>query len=233
MKKFMNLIFAFTILILLPGCSSNSTEPDDVKNYMSLSVGDVREYLDTGFNTYQKWEIKSKIKREDGMDVFVGEWTSSLDTSKFTSYYAISGEYFIATELTKSGNTENPFQEQRLAKVNPKDGDRWQHTLGVPDSEKVFFDAEYIGGRNTPAKYFEDVFSFSLSNIAVIYYAKDFGNIGSTSPLDTSFAINLNYARINDIEIGTYVPLVQNNKMFKKNMNYAVRKVNFLGQFVD
>ena len=213
--------FSLTVFFIIAGCGSNSTEPEETNIYMSLSVGDIREYFDTGLEMYQVWEIKEKIKRSDGLDVFVGEWSSSFDTGKYSNYYAISDNYFIATDLEKTNNSENPYHEQRLAKINPKDGDRWLHTIGAADSEKVYFSAKYIGDYKTLAEDFKDVFGFTVSNIATIYYSKFYGHIGSSSPLDTTFTISLNYAKVNGKEIGKFVPFNQ-----LKNLS-ALKKVSY------
>ena len=233
MKKFFNTYLGFTILLAFISCSSNSTESEESTDYMSLAVGDIREYFDTGIEEYQTWEIKGKIKRSDGLDVFVGEWSSSIDTFTWSSYYAISDNYFISTELEKTNNSENPYHEQRLAKINPKDGDRWVHTLGVADSEKVYFSAKYIGNHSTLAEEFKDVFVFTLSDVLTIYDAKYYGNVGNSSPLDNTFTISLNYAKISGKEIGNYVSFNQQKQLSKKKANYYRRKVNFLGQFID
>lgn len=60
--RFLFPFFSLTVFFIIAGCGSNSTEPEETNIYMSLSVGDIREYFDTGLEMYQIWEIKEKIK---------------------------------------------------------------------------------------------------------------------------------------------------------------------------
>ncbi len=235
MKKSLLIFFSFTIILIHISCSSNSTGPEEIDDYMSLSVGDIREYYDADYDMYQIWEITGKTKRADSLDVFIGIYKSIYDTSNnYPSYYAIRDGYFVSTNLEKSTNLKNPFVEHRLAKLNPKDGDRWLQTEGVADSEKVYFSAEYVENYETPAAIFEDVIGFTLSDIPLtVYYSKYFGHLGSSMPIPNSIKISINYAKINGREVGEFVPLVQNKRLDKGNRNIKLRKVNILGQYIE
>ncbi len=146
------------------------------------------------------------------------------------SYYAIIGNYFVSTQLVKSNNSENPYYEQRLAEVRPKDGDRWIDILGVPDSEITYFTAKYVGSYKTSASEFKDVYGFTLSDYFTVYYANNFGHVGTGN---TDFGISINYAKINGREIGKFIPLTKPNLSAIRKSNKHFRKVNFLGQLIQ
>jgi len=232
MKKILFTLFFFPALLSQFNCNSNSTEPETTANYMSLSVGDIREYYDSTMGDYQIWEIIGKTKRSDSTEVFIGKWLSSMDTTYqgTVSYYAIRGNYFVSTELEKTNNSENPYFEQRLAEINPKDGDRWIDILGVPDSEITYFTAKYVGKYKTPASEFKDVYGYTLADYFTVYYANDFGHIATG---DSTFGISINYAKINGREIGKFMPLTKPNLSTIRKSNKHFRKVNFLGQVIE
>jgi hypothetical protein len=198
---------------------------------MSLSVGDIREYYDSTMGTYQTWEIIGKTKRSDSTEVFIGKDSYSMDTTYqgMLSYYAIIGNYFVSTELEKTNNAENPYYEQRLAEINPKDGDRWIDILGVSDSETTYFTAKYVGSYKTSASEFKDVYGFTLSDYFTVYYANNFGHIGSGN---SNFGISINYAKVNGREIGKFIPLNKPSLSAIRKSNKHFRKVNFLGQLI-
>lgn len=225
-------LIAFSVII---SCDSNSSEPEDINEYMSLSVGDIREYSITDLNMYQIWEIKAKTKRVDNTEVYIGQWSSNLDSvdQNDISYYFIRDGYFFSTNLVMTANVGNPFNEQKLAKIYPKDGDKWVHTEGGTDSNKSYFYSKYIGDYTTPAGSFKDVFGFTLDNFLTVYYAKQFGHIGSSSATNpkVSYA-QINYAKINGKDIGKFVPF-STVKLSKRNIEVSKQvKINFLGQFV-
>lgn len=230
MKKILFMLFFLPALLSQLSCNSNSTGPQPINNYMSLSVGDIREYYDSTMGNYQTWEIIGKTKRSDSTEVFIGKDSNSLDTTQSViSYYAIKGNYFISTKLEITNNSENPYFEQRLAEINPKDGDRWVDILGVPDSETIYFTAKYVGNYKTPASDFKDVYGFTLSNFFTVYYANNFGVIGSGN---SNSGISLIYAKVNSREIGKFIPLTKPNLSAKRSSNKQLRKVNYLGQLI-
>ncbi len=242
LKNVLIQFLGFVLLFSLFSCSSKntSTGPEESNNYMSLSVGDIREYYDPIIGDYEVWKITGKTKRSDGTDVYIGEWSSNLDSMSSdstslsrTSYLAIIGNYFVSTNLEKDPNSINPYGEQRLAEISPKEGDTWVHTLGVPDSEKVYFTAKYVGNFETLAGELKDVYGYTLSNFLTVYYAKDFGHVGSSSPGDSSYNFTINYSKINGKEIGKFVPFTNAKHLSKPGGNIPFRRVNFLGQIIN
>ncbi|MGK9478020.1 hypothetical protein ACSSV9_14535, partial [Melioribacter sp. OK-6-Me] len=125
-----NFIF-FPVLLILFGCE-NSNEPLVIANeYMSLNVGDIRQYCMPYSNNpeiHTVWKIAGKTHRSDGTEVFITEWYfySYDSNSKYVSYYFIRDGFLIYTELEKTSTYQgNPYSEQRLAKISPNDGDVW------------------------------------------------------------------------------------------------------------
>ncbi|MDH7605133.1 MAG: hypothetical protein QHH13_09550 [Melioribacter sp.] len=221
--------FVFTFIVF--GCES-SNEPFDFANeYMSLNIGDIRQYCMPYSNNpeiHTVWKIVGKTYRSDGQEVFLTEWYyySYDPNNKYVSYYFIRDGFLYFTELEKSSNyPENPYSEQRLAKILPEDGDIWMQTVGYlnPDSSKDYLTAKHLNEFNTPASKFKDVFAIisskgtSDTEISEIYYAKYFGHIGYSVIGDSSSFLLVNYMSIKGREVGNYVEMENSKSIYKKD----------------
>lgn len=235
-----NFIF-FSVLFILFGCES-SNEPFDIANeYMSLNIGDFRQYCMPYSNNpeiHAVWKIIGKAYRSDGTEVFITEWYfySYDSNNKYVSYYFIRDGFLIYTELEKTSTYQgNPYSEQRLAKIFPNDGDVWLQTLGYlnPDSSMDYLTAKHLNDFSTPASKFKDVFSLvssrgtSGTEVSEIYYAKYYGHIGYSVIGDSSSLLLVNYMRINGREVGKYVEM-ENSKSTFKNDNNKIQHPFFL-----
>lgn len=229
------LIF-FTSLFIVFGCE-NSNEPLDIANeYMSLNIGDIRQYCMPYSNNpeiHTVWKIVGKTNRSDGTEVFVTEWYyySYAPNNKYVSYYFIRDGFLYFTELEKTSDYPgNPYSEQRLAKILPNDGDVWIQTVGYlnPDSSKDYLTAKHLKDFNTPASKFQNVFALISSKgttgteVSEIYYAKFFGHLGYSVIGDSSSFLLVNYMSIKGREVGKYVEM-ENSKSSIKEDNYKIK----------
>ncbi|MGE5365198.1 MAG: hypothetical protein ACM3SM_13795 [Bacteroidota bacterium] len=202
----------FAALLLFYGCSK-STEPEEQKSgpYASLAVGDVRQFINLADSSTILYEIIDKTHRQDGQEIFLGRWSYGTDTSKRISYYCLKDGYLMSTELTPVQDTAkvkvNPFYEQRIAKIFPKDGDEWDNIVGDIYPEK--FKASFIGKKITACGEFGNVYCFALDEIIRVYYAENFGIIASepAGASDVNFlGVSLCYLRVGGIEKGRRLP---------------------------
>lgn len=192
-------------MLLIIGCKSNSTEPESNKtNYMLINDGDMRQYFFEMDNSYMNWEFKGKVKRPDGVICYRGLWSLMFGDEIFvdTSYYFIRDGFFIATQITPNlDNKDNLFEEQKLMKIAPKEGDTWVQIKG--DEESPVIKVVYQNQKETPIKIFTDIFSTSLHNQDLkTFYAKGFGHIGT----DMGFGMEtlVSYIKINGEVSGKY-----------------------------
>lgn len=220
MKLINNYKFIIIIFLIITGCKSN-TEPilqNLPKPYMSLHVGDIRQYYDDPEGLYLQTKIVDTTHRVDGQKVFVFEesFFSSGVVYKGTNYYFIKNGFFLQTELdtvtNPTINHDNPFLESKLAKILPKKGDYFMRTAGVQDSEKVFFKINIIDSLNTTYKTFNNVAEYQVINSSPAslrggsYYAESYGHIGSIFISNTDTAkIFIIYSKVGNKEIGKYV----------------------------
>ncbi len=138
------LIFILTSILITFCISCSEPNGPKIQNlpFVSLTIGDERQFFLSTDSSTILYAVKDKLLRSDGLTVYSYEWHYGIDTIPFISYYAIKDGFFIATELdTVRDSTiylpNNPFCEQRLAKLYPKDGDIWQSIAG--DSTSPFF----------------------------------------------------------------------------------------------
>lgn len=205
MRLLTGLSFIYSIVLFI-SCES-TTETESPTPYISLHVGDVRQYFSEVDSSYSKWSIIGETSRTDRQKVFIGVYgEGTMDDTTSNSFYFIRDEYFYGTELDTISNQSieviNPFNEQRLAKVYPEDGDKWIHTEG---EDSIYFVAKYEGDKSTPAKDFNNVYGFTLNSFLTVYYAEGYGHIGS-SLTNGDFYGFVNYFKISGKEYGAYVP---------------------------
>lgn len=227
----MRLLIVLSFILLLPlfiSCES-TTETESPIPYVSLSVGDVRQYFTEVDSSYTKWSIIGKTHRTDGQKVFVSEYIT--DSTKRQFYNFIRDGYMYSTHLdinSEGWNLQgNPYVEQRLAKLYPMEGDKWVQIDG--DMDTVYFAAKYEGERFTPAKNFKNVFGFTLGTFLTVYYAQGYGHIGITS-FDGSNPSFVNYIKVNGNEYGEYVPNTSLPKLNSPKNTSAKRKFGFFGE---
>lgn len=223
------IIFMF-FLMTLNSCDKSPTEINyynEYKPYMTLKIGDIRQYFSSSDNFYLQWKITDTTYRSDGLKVFVIEeliFNSSI-TFKTVHYNYTNNEYFIETQLDTifdpKINIENPFLEERLAKIYPLDNQVFIRNIGSLETEKVYFKINLLDSLETPIAKFKNVAKYiqfdadSLNGIYV-YYAPEIGHIGSTLLRENSSSeVFIKYIKVNDFELGEYIE--PNYNMVNKN----------------
>lgn len=243
------------IIVFFPnifGCKSNAPTESPTQSYinvpgdyMSLSVGDLREYYmpySSADTIYSVWKVAGITYRTDGTPVFISKWyiLNYYDQNESTEYNFIRDGYFYSTKLNSSSTYPgNPYSEQKLAELKPQNGDSWLQTVGEynPDSSRDYFITRYLGNFKVPAGIFKNVFNFTSyqntpgSDSAYIYYAPYFGHIGiQFSSHDTTSSLVLNYADIGGKAVGKYVKLDTVNSVPKPGALARLNKLlNLLG----
>lgn len=197
------------ILTFFLSTCSESVEPEITNPpYISLTIGDERQYFYTTDSSTIFYTVKEKLKRSDGYDIYSFEWYYGTDTTPSLHYYAIKDGFFIATERDTVRDSilhlpNNPFREQRLAKLYPKNDDIWQSIVG--DSSSPFFVAKDIGIQITPVGIFNNTFSFTIGEFLSVNYSKGVGHISSIILAD-SIGFLSSYLKVGNKIYGTKIP---------------------------
>lgn len=208
MKNKIFFLLSILITCILLSCSESTDPNDSNPSYVPLYVGDERQFIFTTDSSTVSYIVKAQLKRSDGLKTFAYEWYYGADTIPVYSYYAIKDGFFIATQLDTVRDTinflpNNPFGEQRLAKLFPKDGDTWQNIVG--DSSASYFVAKNIGSQRTSAGLFYNCFSFTLADLISVNYARGIGHISSIL-LSDSTGILSTYLKVGGKVYGKKIP---------------------------
>ncbi len=188
-----NIIALIIIVIAFSGCKKNSVEPlpstitaktTNTSNagYTPINIGDVRQIVNLADSSTILMNIVGTRKRSDSVDVFIMEWTYGTQPPD-TLYYLIKDGFFTGTNITADSNSVNPFEEQRIGKVNPVNNETWQNFIGYSDSSFVI--ASYYKDRSTLCGTFPDVYGFTftyrssgiIDTILTAFYADNIGYI--------------------------------------------------------
>ncbi|RPI72978.1 MAG: hypothetical protein EHM47_07050 [Ignavibacteriales bacterium] len=207
-KNILILLILFLIFNLFISCTDPVGPGVPGIPFVSLTVGDERQFM---FNTDSStilYKVKYEVLRSDGLQVFVYEWLYGEDSIPRLDYYALKDGFFIATELDTVRGTisylpDNPFREQRIAKLYPQEGEVWQSIIG--DSTSLFFTAKNIGVQKTPAGLFNNCYGFVLDNALSVNYAKGIGHVSSIFLSDNTGYVST-YIKVKSTTYGTKVP---------------------------
>ncbi|MBU2506934.1 MAG: hypothetical protein KJ799_09445 [Bacteroidetes bacterium] len=239
MKVVLKYISSIAVILSIISCES-TTEPIKIaekKPFMSLSVGDIRQYLNETEGFYMQIVVLDTTKRIDGKTVFALEESIIFPDAIFkaTNYYFINSEYFIQTELdtvrTSAINYENPFYEKRLAKIYPNEGDYFLMMIGDVDSAKVFFSVNIIDSLETPAKTFKNVAEYKKNDSDTtrnlrIFYTQVFGHIGLLFGNQNGFAkVYATYLKVGTNELGVYIPFNYPNNQIRIKKHSIIRSL--------
>ncbi len=249
MKYAIKHLVLFLVLIVSYSCK-NSTEPEKPKKeipYMSLHVGDIRQFYEETGATYFQWQILDTTKRSDRQKVFKLEEVLFLPEGYYKAilYCYIKNNYYIITNIDTVANHKlgaigktisAKYNEQKLATIEPKNGDIFLRNEEANDSIKVYFRVSFVDSISTQCGVFKTVAQNEMihSNNSwkqKIYYAPRFGFIGSSIENNgIKTKILATYLKVNGVEIGNYMPLVtwkmNNNKYLdKKNIPLSIKTI--------
>lgn len=240
MKSIFKVVAAIIISTFLFGCKT-STEPEKPKElipYISLNVGDIRQYYAETEGVYFQWRVLDTTKRVDGQKVFKLEELMFLPEGYYKAilYYFIKDNFYFATNLDTVSNDPlkrmnklngNKFNEQRLAEVYPKNGDYFLRNEVIADSEKVFFKVSIIDSMTINCGKFKNVAQYETINTDTsswklwIYYAPESGHIGSIIENNNGKQkISATYMKVNGKEIGKYTQLNSGKLISNPNQKF-------------
>ena len=228
MKLVIKITLFTSLFALLNSCESTFIEPIDLNGlvpYMSLNIGDIRQYYDEAEGAYIQYEVVDTTRRVDGQKVFKMKNTLFMpDGFNFRAilYYFIKDNFFIATRLDTvtdypqdqiTNTNRNKFNEQKLAKIFPRNGDYFLRNETYADSQKFFFKISIIDSLITNCGKFKNVAQYEVIDSEpdwnlLIYYAPYYGNIGSV--LENKYGkskIFAAYIKANNKEICSYTKL--------------------------
>jgi len=205
----------FTLIaLILSVISFSCTKPTngldfDKDTYVPLSLGDIRQSISLRDSSTMMDEVFTSTFRADSIRVFGRKYFVGDEQSDAPQifYNYIKDGYFISTQLDTVKDlsldiSKNPFNEQRLAELYPKDGDTWVHSGG--EHQPTIMKAKYIGSKTTPCKTFDDVFQFSIPGVLDIYYAKGIGWIGARFMGEQEVLVT--YIKVGSREFGKLLP---------------------------
>ena len=199
-------------IVGLGGCSIPNGPTEQLQSlYTPMNVGDVWQYINIADSSTLLVEVVDTLKRIDGLKVFqinsiTGNWMPRI------TFDAIKDGYYIRTLLDSTQNTINPFNEERIAKGYPSNGETWQDVLGDPQSS--YTTAILYRSKRTILRTFPNVFAFfshnksNLNNIygITVYYAENIGYIGTEFNNNGQLGLSLTYAKVGNNIYGTLWP---------------------------
>ncbi len=222
MKNFVKHIVFITITVFLfieCNAPTKPITPVEKVPYMTLNIGDQRQYYDQNINLYTEWNVIDTARRTDGSKIFLAEYFMYLPNGRYEGKFShfIRDGYFWQTDtdtVKEPGiNEENPFLETKIIPIFPNGDEYFISTIGVPDSEKVYRKIRVIDSLETPLATYKDVLECEVigkdtSRVVKVYYVKEYGHIGleitNQNGTTQSFAT---YIKVGDKEIGEYIPL--------------------------
>lgn len=225
---------SFKLLILsisfLLSCDFTTKPNIEFVPYTQRNVGEVKQIIFSDDSSTWLIEVIGKTKRKDGQEVYIVKETKGT-SSPDTVYDFIKDGYLVATQLDTIDTLEdtcytyipsNPFYEEYLAKVEPKDGDKWIHTKD--DDSTFYWIAKRVERFTAICSTFTNVFAFDLFDtsriILTTYYAQGFDWVGSTTSDSLNLSASCSYMKINGKEIGLLRPAkdVTGNHVLKKKI---------------
>ena len=237
------IIFVLGCISILVSCTE-MTEPklepkQQQKPYMTLQIGDIRQYYSTGNGMFMSVEITDTIRRTDNQKMYVTKNNFYTLFGYYTviTYSFIRDGYFWESQLdtleSLNAFTNNPYIENKIMSIYPKDGESFYLMEGAPDSINQYRKLKYIGSFITPLKIYEDVVECEIitsdSSIQLHnYYSPEFGIIGMViKEQNDSTTIYPVYLKVGDREFGNYIYLPE-KKLIKLTQN-DVKKHSFIG----
>lgn len=223
MKPFLKILILICLFTILNSCDTTELEyPRELIPYMSLAIGDIRQYYDDSEGIYLQYEVIDTTKRIDGQKIFKMEQTLFLPDGFYfraTLYYFIKENFFIATDLDtvsqypplpSTSINKNKFNEQKLAEIFPQNGDYFLRNDVTVDSQKVFFKVSIIDSITTYCCKFTNVAQYEMidsdpTRNQWIYYVPKYGHIGSI--IENKYGkvkIFVTYIKAGGKEIGKY-----------------------------
>ncbi len=194
------------------GCSKpDDSNNDEAHTYTPLRQGNVRQVMYVHDSSTVRMQEIAPVRRSDGVEVTPMLWFYGTQAPD-TLYYYIKDGFFTGTALSASGESANPFFEQRIGKAQPVDGDSWKSIPADPGSNE--FVARFFSERATAIGSFKNVFGFvavfrgtaKTDTLMTPLYALDIGYIGTDLPAAYGWELRLTYIKTATVEMGHPAP---------------------------
>lgn len=215
-KKLTVFVISVVCLVIIYTC--DSLEPQHVENetepYMTLQIGDIRQYYSSRENLYFHWEVVDTTYRTDSLKLFVLKYSIITPNGPYSSesYHFIRDGYFWHTRkdsIVQSNKfVNNPFYESKVSIIYPKESEIFLRTYGVPDSEKVYHRIQILDTLKAGSFVFEDVQEIEIIDTDTLYnvwlyYAPIWGHVATKieniNGSDLAYPV---YLKIGSREIG-------------------------------
>lgn len=233
MKIIKNLISRFSFLLLIISCSSPG-EPEipplQPEPYFSLNIGDIRQFYDAEDNVYFQQTVKDTLRRIDGQKIYhITDSTFYPDNVWHGEYYwYIKDNFLIGTKKDSSfsdtphikRDPRNLFNEYKLARIYPTDGEIFSRTNNTYDS--AYVKVTFIDSFYTFCGTFRNVYQYEFIDTGTPdfkifpHYAPGYGPVGSIVENEFgSFKVLASYIKMGDKAIGKYRNLTPVNNYGK------------------
>lgn len=232
-KDFQYLFTFIFILIVFVSCDTSEPTLDEIDSpYITLSVGDFRQYYIIQRDLYVNWEIVDKIDTVDNLEIY------KITESYYFPIGPITGilYYFIADnflwEIVPDTSTDGPDIKKatRVAQVYPIENMVFETGGLYPDSSSINIHVAFIDTIKVQAGTFLKVAQHSRNNNTFFdnfksFYAKEWGLVASqiTTPSEV-IDIESVYLKVNNQEIGNYKELIVKGDPLERN-NDSVNKI--------
>jgi len=219
MKKYLSL--TLLLIFVINACTkiteTNIEPKQEPKPYMTLQIGDLRQYYLTGENTFAELEIVDTVKRSDSLKVYEMKNSFMLPDGVYygMSYGFIRDGYFWTTSLDTVKqpciNLENPFVEEKIINIYPINEEYFLRTGGVFESERTYHKLTVLDSFVTPFITYAKIQQCEIIGLDTVrnirlYYAPNFGHVATliTNSAGPSLAY-VTYLKVGEIEIGTQI----------------------------
>jgi hypothetical protein len=221
------IIFVLGCISILVSCTE-MTEPklepkQQQKPYMTLQIGDIRQYYSSGDRIYFDKEIVDTVRRSDGLKVYKAKYTFYTLFYAYIGYsyeFIRDGYYFLTsldTITEPNVNIINPFNEVKTAKIYPKDGEIFLANEGAPDNEKEYRKIKLLETFSTPIKTYQDVCECEIifadgSRKMLVYYSSEYGHFSTKYfGFNNNSYVFLVYLKLSNKEFGDYINFFEKN----------------------
>jgi len=225
MKKYLSL--TLLLIFVINACTkiteTNIEPKQEPKPYMTLQIGDLRQYYATGDNMFCAMEVVDTTRREDNQPVYVvkNSFYTEIGTFSGNTYLFLRDGYLWATELDTirepNTNNVNPFNELKIISAFPKEGEIFLANEGASDYAKEYRKIKILDTFSTPSKTYYDVEECEIISADTtlriwLYYAPVYGYVGTllTKTYGSSLAY-VTYLKVNKYEFGCFIQFDEKN----------------------
>lgn len=235
MKIISNHITSLVLLsVIVISCDGISDPAYEILNepYITLDVGDLRQYYIVQRDLFVNWEIIERIDtiKDFGIYKVIETYYFPIGTLEGTFYYFINENFLW--EIVPDTSAEKPDLNKaiKIAQVHPQNGLVFESGQLYPDFSSVNISVNFIDSIKLPSGTYYHVAVYSrlnkeFSDDFISYYSKFWGHIASkiTTP-DELIEIKSVYLKVKNKEIGNYKDLIYHKILTGKNEGSITKK---------